>query len=270
MPMSFPVSFLLGRELSRSVGVQDAADQTASGLALAVMGGTPVGVVLARQLALNRVPSPPKPVPGQPSPGGQPPPGGAPPTGVKAPVASFTFVASDLKVQFLDNSTGTIQHRRWRFHDNSTSNDVNPTYTYKASGKYPVELTVTGESGASNTTVYEINVTAASAPAPAPPGSSPARIMADFDVAIEGRKAKFTDRSAGTVARRGWNLGDDTTSQDIDPVHVYPGAAKYDVTLTVTDENSVSNATTKPVSISDPTGTPATPAPPAKPKDPKP
>jgi hypothetical protein len=54
MGMSFPVSFLLGQELARSVGATDPADLAASGITLAVTGGTPVGIVLTRQIALNR------------------------------------------------------------------------------------------------------------------------------------------------------------------------------------------------------------------------
>jgi hypothetical protein len=52
--MPFLVSFLLGETLAKSVGASNTSDQIASGAALAASGGSLAGIVLARQLAINR------------------------------------------------------------------------------------------------------------------------------------------------------------------------------------------------------------------------
>ncbi len=63
------------------------------------------------------------------------------------PVAAFTWVRTDLTVDFTDGSTdsdGTIVSRVWDFGDGSpTSTATNPSHTYAVSGVYDVTLTVT-------------------------------------------------------------------------------------------------------------------------------
>lgn len=54
--------FLVGSQLANNLGANKPADRIASGAAFAMTGGTPVGLVLARQLALNRA-APPSPAP---------------------------------------------------------------------------------------------------------------------------------------------------------------------------------------------------------------
>lgn len=58
---SILVPFVLGRALAGSVGVPDEAGKNVVALTMMALGPTPVGVVLARQVALQRVPPPGKP-----------------------------------------------------------------------------------------------------------------------------------------------------------------------------------------------------------------
>ena len=62
-----------------------------------------------------------------------------------APVAGFTFVASDLTVDFTDASTDDDQvvAWAWEFGDGGTDTLQNPQHTYAAAGTYSVILTVT-------------------------------------------------------------------------------------------------------------------------------
>jgi len=44
----------------------------------------------------------------------------------------------------------------------------------------------------------------------------------------------FTDMSSGSIESRVWSFGDQETSNDVDPIHIYSVPGKYSVTLTVT------------------------------------
>jgi serine protease len=86
--------------------------------------------------------------------------GGTPPPNVP-PVANFSDTISGLTVNFTDSSTdsdGTIASRSWNFGDSSTSTATNPSHTYAAAGTYSVALTVTDNSGATNTKTQSVTV----------------------------------------------------------------------------------------------------------------
>lgn len=77
------------------------------------------------------------------------------------PVANFSDSISGLTVNFTDTSTdsdGTIASRAWDFGDGSTSTATNPSHTYAAGGTYSVSLTVTDNSGATNTKTQSVTV----------------------------------------------------------------------------------------------------------------
>jgi hypothetical protein len=78
------------------------------------------------------------------------------------PVASFAFDrgSTDLQVLFTDTSTGGVGTLiySWDFGDNTSSNEQNPTHTYAAAGSYTVRLTVTDDTGQSDTATARITV----------------------------------------------------------------------------------------------------------------
>lgn len=83
-------------------------------------------------------------------------------------------------------------------------------------------------------------------------GSNPCAVLpvkADFDYTVTGLTSAFVDRSTGPIARRSWSFGDGTTSTEADPVHVYGAAGTFSVTLTVTDEQDVSDSKTQSVTV---------------------
>jgi PKD repeat protein len=72
---------------------------------------------------------------------------------IPPPVAEFsgdpTKGAVPLKVNFTDQSTGSITGWLWDFGDGQTGAHQNPSHTYSNAGSYTVSLTVTGPGGAS-------------------------------------------------------------------------------------------------------------------------
>ncbi|MGH8032611.1 MAG: PKD domain-containing protein [Luteimonas sp.] len=143
-----PVSFFLGQAIARNAGANDNQAQNTCGVALAAIGSTPVGVLLTRQLALQRVDPPPLSAP--------------PPSSVNAPpVASFGYAVSGLSVSFSDTSTdrdGKIVAWHWEFGDGAVSTEANPKKTYAKPGSYAVRLIVFDDKGASHSTSEQLAV----------------------------------------------------------------------------------------------------------------
>lgn len=72
-----------------------------------------------------------------------------------APAADFSFVASGLSVDFIDNSTDAnddISSWSWDFGDGAVSDAQNPSHTYPAGGSYEVTLMVTDSTGLTDMT----------------------------------------------------------------------------------------------------------------------
>jgi len=72
-----------------------------------------------------------------------------------APIAGFTYSASNLTVDFTDNSTdsdGSVMSWSWDFDDGTTSTEQNPSHTYAAAGTYTASLTVTDDEDATDFT----------------------------------------------------------------------------------------------------------------------
>ncbi|MFT3805927.1 M20/M25/M40 family metallo-hydrolase [Arenimonas sp.] len=83
-------------------------------------------------------------------------------TGNAAPVANFSYAATGLTANFTDlsgDSDGSIASRSWNFGDGGTSTATNPSHVYAAGGSYSVTLTVTDNSGASNSKTQSVAVT---------------------------------------------------------------------------------------------------------------
>lgn len=80
------------------------------------------------------------------------------------PIASFTFGASYLEVDFdaasSGDSDGTIAAWSWAFGDGATASGKNVSHTYAEAGAYEVTLTVTDDDGAEATTSKQVTVVA--------------------------------------------------------------------------------------------------------------
>jgi PKD repeat protein len=157
------------------------------------------------------------------------------------PVANFTAEPrsgnSPLTVQFTGTSTGNITSRLWNFGDETTSNEKYPSHTYQNTGSYTVSLTVTGPGGSNTKTIEDyIQVTTpalvSNFTAEPRSGNSPLTVQ-------------FTGTSTGNIISRLWNFGDETTSNEKYPSHMYQNAGSYTVSLTVTGPSGSNTKTMK-------------------------
>jgi len=170
----------------------------------------------------------------------------------RAPVADFNWHCEDLSCQFTDASNdpdGDVTAWSWQFGDDETSDQTEPLHVYAQPGTYTVTLRVTDNAGATDQTSTPVEVTVS---VPPPSENKPPR--ADFDVHCHDQFCSFTDRSRdddGTVVSWTWDFGDGTASTSRNPFHFYREEGKFDVTLTVTDNDGTSATKTHRADVKD-------------------
>ena len=157
------------------------------------------------------------------------------------PVPSFTMgpvfkCTAPLAVTFTNTSTsvGSTTYL-WHFGDGSTSNQVNPTHTYTASGNYNITL-ILNQHGCIDSIVK-------------PGAISIQNITTSFvatpSVVCSGQAVTFTNTSTPAATTANWAFGDGSTSTTISPAHTYTAAGTYTVALAATDAaGCTGNATT--------------------------
>jgi PKD repeat protein len=142
-----------------------------------------------------------------------------------APIAAFKPSANQgcipFTVQFSDQSAGDPTAWAWTFPGGNpvSSTAQNPTVTYSTPGQYSVTLEVTNAFG-SNTSTQTNAIEALALP------------MANFTSAATDLSVQFTNQSQFGTSYT-WNFGDNSTSNEPNPVHTYAAPGEYTVSLTV-------------------------------------
>jgi len=139
-------------------------------------------------------------------------------------------------------STGAVTYS-WTFGDGGTSSQMNPTHTYGDNGTYTVSLTVTNNSGQSDTK-YTTATIANVAPSANPSSNAPQP---------EGSPVSFTANASDPAGANdpltySWTFGDGGTSNQENPTHTYADNGTYTVTLTVSDGDN-NGVTTKNIQV---------------------
>lgn len=138
-----------------------------------------------------------------------------------------------LAVNFTDLSSGDPSGWLWDFGDGNYSVESDPTHVYDSQGTFDVSLilhTPTQRSGKRNTGY----IFAGSPPTPS--------FSLDRFEGLHPLTVRFGDHSTGFPDSYMWDFGDGTSSQEMNPVHVYTSPGSYDVSLTT--GNEYGNSTT--------------------------
>ncbi len=144
-----------------------------------------------------------------------------------------------LGIQFTNTSTGPIAGYAWDFGDGvGFSSETSPQYTYATGGTYNVTLTVTGAGGETANTSQEVTLVD---PLIAGFTQSP---LPENSLAIQ-----FTNSSTGSVTGYTWDFGDGNSSNEANPLHSYIAGGTYNVTLTVTDAQGLTDSETLAVTV---------------------
>lgn len=155
---------------------------------------------------------------------------------LQPPVAAFTWDAVDLDVTFDATSSSVVSPTyAWSFGDASGTTGSTPAHSYAAAGDYTVTLYVSQVDGQGDTDVQVVTVTE-------PPNVAP---VATFTSSVDFTEISFTDTSTdsdGTVDAWSWDFGDGSPASTLqNPVHTYATHGAKSVTLTVTDDDTVTD-----------------------------
>ena len=88
--------------------------------------------------------------------------------------------------------------------------------------------------------------------------AQPGAPTAAFTFAATDLAAQFTDQSGdtnGTISSWAWAFGDTTTSTQTNPLHTYAAAGSYTASLTVTDDDGITDTTHQTVAVTEADGT---------------
>jgi len=168
----------------------------------------------------------------------------------ESPIADFTYFPVNPTIQdtvsFIDQSTdpdGSIMSWSWDFGDGATSTDRNPSHQYSAKGDYTVKLTVTDNNEGQDS--FERSLSIHNIAPTASFTYSPSELKVGEDI-------QFNDKSTdpeGTQLSWFWDFGDEHNSTEKNPAHKYTSKGTYEVTLTVTDDEGFTDATSKTITV---------------------
>lgn len=166
------------------------------------------------------------------------------PRGPETPNAAFTAnCVQATRTCTVDASasgtpTGTIVGYTWSFGDGGTASGPTATYTYGDGGTYEIELVVTNDQDL--TAIAEQQVALEQSPIPA------------FTTSCAGLRCTFDASSSsgtdGTITGYAWKFGNGASATGQVVTTTYT-AGRYEVTLTVTDSNSLAASTSRSITV---------------------
>jgi len=180
-----------------------------------------------------------------------------------SPTASFTHSPTSPAVGSWVNfdasgsvdSDGSIVSYTWTFGDGSSDNGSAVWHRFTQTGTFLVRLTVTDDDGAAATTTRSIQVTTTNVAPSAAFSYSPTAPSIGAWVRFDGTGSADPD---GVISAYAWTFSDGTSpvTGSSTVYHQFSSSGSYLVTLTVTDNQGATNATSQTVVVGTPTQPP--------------
>ncbi len=138
---------------------------------------------------------------------------------------------------------GRIKGVLWQFGDGQSSDQLNPSHTYKRDGIYKAILTVTDDRGATAQAQVTFHVQVhPKAVATLQQAGGPGDVVLKF-VSGEAPLTVQFDASHSSappgekITAYHWDFGDGSSSDQLSPTHTYQRGGSYQATLTITDSD---------------------------------
>jgi PKD repeat protein len=138
-----------------------------------------------------------------------------------------------------------ILNYTWDFGDGDAGYGVLCNHVYLSNQSYSVTLTVRDQGGLNDTTSFSVSI--------GDKGPTAGLECTSISL-IEGQAVQFTDLSVSypdEINNYTWNFGDNRTSFQQNPQHVYAGDGLYVVSLTVRDRDGSTDDTSISVTVND-------------------
>jgi PKD repeat protein len=157
--------------------------------------------------------------------------------------ANSTEILVDDPIRFNNSTIGglTPYAYSWDFNNDGITDSVeeNPEYLYENPGVYTITLHVTDSLfNTVNLTKQDYISVILSGTYPLADAGGPYTGIIDTPVSFNGTGSSDPD---GTIISYDWDFGDNTTGSGVNPSHTYTAPGTYTVTLTVTDDEGLTD-----------------------------
>ncbi|MFM2360421.1 MAG: hypothetical protein RLY16_2414, partial [Bacteroidota bacterium] len=144
-------------------------------------------------------------------------------------------VCAGTNIQFTNTSMPAPASVLWSFGNGQTSTSLNPVIAYATGGTYTVKM-VANFGACTDSITKSVTIF---------PKPNVRFVADDTTSCIAPFTVNFTNQTADAVSYL-WKFGDNTTSTEQNPVHVFPSFGNYTVTLVVTNVNGCTDSLIKP------------------------
>ncbi|MBI1780818.1 MAG: PKD domain-containing protein [Sphingobacteriales bacterium] len=124
-------------------------------------------------------------------------------------------------------TSGFVNSWFWDFGDGSVSNIQNPSHLYNTTGTYTVKLFITTSGGCTDSLVINNAVRTGNKPT--------SGFTANSLSTCAGTPVQFNDASTGNPDQWLWNFGDNTSSTQQNPSHIFDTSGTFTIGLTVSN-----------------------------------